>query len=133
MKHNVNTLLACLIAGILMGISCFSFAGTTSHTLTSAGQDIVIQPRPSGLTGSPRSPLFNPFLARQDGNTVLLGSTRSCGKVEVTMTSTAGDDYCIDFYTENGTILLPISGEAGHYTMILVTEIGLAFEGEFNL
>ena len=57
----------------------------------------------------------------------------SYGVVSVTLVSTAGDYYATYFDTEDGLILIPISGITGHYTLTLVTEGGLVFEGEFEI
>lgn len=47
--------------------------------------------------------------------------------------STAGDYYQTIFDTEDLQIVIPISGETGHYTLMLVTERDLVFEGEFEI
>ena len=55
------------------------------------------------------------------------------GVVSVTLVSTAGDYYQTFFDTEDVQLVVPISGETGHYTLTLVTERGLVFKGEFDL
>ncbi len=48
------------------------------------------------------------------------------------MRNTAGDFFQTVFDTEEGSILIPISGNPGNYTLMLVMASGLVFEGEFN-
>ena len=64
---------------------------------------------------------------------VLLGSQFEYGVVAVTLISTAGDFYETQFDTEDGQIIIPISGDAGHYILTLVTELGVVFEGMFDI
>lgn len=95
--------------------------------------DIVIEPSTSEQPDVPRTPSFNPFFAYEDGSSVTLGSVSPYGDVAVTLVSTAGDYYQTVFDTEDGQVIIPISGDAGHYSLTLVTERGLVFEGEFDL
>ena len=66
-------------------------------------------------------------------NQVVLESAASCGLVAVELTSTAGDYYTTVFDTEDGSILIPISGLTGDYDILLTTQEGLCFWGNFGL
>lgn len=94
---------------------------------------ILYKPDSNELPDTPRIPSFNPFFAYEDGSSVTLGSVSPYGDVAVTLVSTAGDYYQTVFDTEDGQVIIPISGDAGHYSLTLVTERGLVFEGEFDL
>lgn len=107
---------------------------SASRTLNSNDEhDITIEPSTNDPFGAPRAPAYNPFFAYEDGTCVTLGSMSPYGVVSVTLVSTAGDYYQTVFDTEDLQIVIPISGETGHYTLTLVTERGLVFKGEFDL
>lgn len=53
--------------------------------------------------------------------------------VTVSLTSTAGDNYSTTFDTEDGAILLPISGNTGSYTLQITTSSGTRYVGEFSI
>ena len=80
-------------------------------------------------------PVHIPFIAElMDGsNSVLLGATDTIGIVSVQITSTSGDNYSTYFDTSDGAILLPISGNAGYYTLTIITPDGTHFVGEFSI
>lgn len=96
-------------------------------------EDIDINPLPLPITDPPRSLSFNPFYAELDGTWLLLGSTNPYGEVAVLLMSTAGDYYPVTFNTEDRTILIPVSGNSGHYFLLLTAEDGGQFYGEFYL
>ena len=64
---------------------------------------------------------------------VVLTCVSPCGDVDVTLESTAGDWYQTVFDTLDGTILIPASGDSGHYTLTIVASDGTTYEGEFYL
>ena len=115
---------------------CFSAYWTVEPTVAAPlrGHTFLIVPKP-GPEDGPRSSVPNPFIAElEDGSaTVLLGVTSPCGTVSVSLTSTAGDNYSTGFDTTDGAILLPISGDAGLYTLQITTAEGIQFVGEFTL
>ena len=78
-------------------------------------------------------PVYVPFYAELENGYVLLGSYSNCGIVDVSLTSTAGDDYSTMFDTSDGTILIPISGLTGDYTLLITTLSGVEFIGEFSI
>jgi hypothetical protein len=78
-------------------------------------------------------PVYNPFFAELMNGYVILGSSSSYGTVSVSLTSTAGDDYSTSFDTTDGAIILPISGAAGFYTILIPTPGGAQFVGEFTI
>lgn len=94
---------------------------------------VIIYQKPTELSENPRSPISNPFFATRGTSYVILGSQFEYGVVAVTLISTAGDFYETQFDTEDGQIIIPITGDAGHYTLTLVTELGVVFEGVFDI
>ena len=94
---------------------------------------IHIVHRPINQSPAPRTPVVNPFFAQLEDTHVLLGSTSPCGVVAVSLVSTSGDNYSANFDTDDWTIIIPVSGNPGHYTLTLVTESGAVFEGEFDI
>lgn len=122
---------------ILVVLAAFAtfFASANPKEVSATGDEpIIIRPRPITSTGhGSRTPVYNPFFAQLENSTVFLGCAGPYGVVSVSLVSTAGDNYTIFFDTEDGIILVPISGSTGHYTLTLVTEGGLVFEGEFEV
>ena len=94
---------------------------------------IVILPPATSPEGAPRSPAFNPFTAYLNGNAVVLNCSASYGNVAVTLVSTAGDNYTTVFDTEDGSVIIPVSGLSGHYTLLITTASGSQFIGEFEM
>lgn len=123
-KTIISTIAACL--AIFM-------VSSSIIAKTDDGTPIDIIYRPDGLNNGPRMPVFNPFYAYWEGSCVSLGSTSSYGTVSVCIVSTAGDYVTTGFDTDDGIILIPISGNTGHYILTIVTESGLVFEGEFDI
>lgn len=132
MKRNQETKKA-IITIVMTSLSVF-MAAETSLAVPMSGHLIIIVPRPD-TPGSPRTPVVNPFIAEfMDGSTsILLGATDSIGTVYVQITSTAGDNYSTYFDTSDGAILLPISGDAGNYTMTITASGGSQYVGEFTI
>lgn len=123
--------------GILL-MSATSFSPLTAERTTilaEGNKPIIIRQDPVDLEGAPRMPAYNPFIAElMDGsNSVLFGATDTIGTVSVQITSTAGDNYSTYFDTSDGAILLPISGNAGYYTLTIITPDGTHFVGEFSI
>lgn len=80
-----------------------------------------------------RSPEQVPFQAYIVDSYVILSCAASIGNADVTLTSTAGDDYETVFNTTLGSILIPISGDSGFYRLDIVLPSGQSFYGEFVL
>lgn len=97
------------------------------------GMPIVIVNIPNELGDAPRGPVLNPFSAYQLNNQVTLESSVPFGLVSVSLSSTAGDYYTTVFDTEDGFIFIPISGLAGNYTLLLTTQSGPQYHGEFEI
>ena len=115
-------------------LGCFaSYSSYASLVKQSDGKDILINPRPVIPGGMPRTPDSIPFYAELESGYVLLGSFSSCGIVDVSLTSTAGDDYSTVFDTANGTIIIPVSGITGDYTLLITTASGVDYIGEFSI
>ena len=117
----------------ILAVLLTAVAITSSWAQTDDNQPIAIHPRPINQNTGPRSPIFNPFTAQLWDNYVVLYSNESCGDVAVTLTSTAGDFFTTNFDTEDGSIIIPISGNNGYYVLTLVTGGSLIFDGEFYL
>lgn len=105
--------------------------GVAARPSQSEGTPILISQESPELIGTPRS--GSAFFAEYSEYYILLGATASCGTVTIRITSTAGDDYSTYFDTSTGVILLPISGDAGHYVLSITTLDGIHFIGEFTL
>jgi hypothetical protein len=116
----------CIIAGCLT--ESYSYASKEKQR---DGESIVIHADSVTLPGIPHMPVYNPFYAERVSTTVILGCYSSYGIVDVSLTSTAGDDYSTVFDTTDGTIIIPISGNMGDYTLLITTASGLEFIGEF--
>lgn len=130
MKKNFFLL---FLTGLLLFLCSSVFANSAEFYVGDEQHDILICPKTDSSSGAPRSPAYNPFFAYEDGTCVTLGSMSPYGVVSVTLVSTAGDYYQTFFDTEDLQIVIPISGSTGHYTLTLVTERGLVFEGEFEI
>lgn len=120
--------------------SCILFTGSVLFASgnafaegNSVRDSILIGVKETTPQGSPRLPAYIPFYAEQINVSVLLGSHSYYGTVDVSLTSTAGDDYSTVFDTADGTIQIPISGNTGDYTLLITTASGLEFIGEFSL
>ena len=97
------------------------------------GQTITIRVLPDNPQRPNRTEI--PFFAEYNDvlNSVVLSCVDECGDVSVTLVSTAGDWYQTVFDTEDGSIIIPASGDSGHYTLTLVTSDGATSVGEFDL
>ena len=130
MKH---LKLISLLSGLAM-IAAPVFASINENEKIAKDETIVIVPLPDVAVGTPRTQ--HPFFAEYKDafNLVLVGcNDASVGDVTVTISSSAGDWYQTVFDTSNGSILLPVSGESGSYTLTLVTSNGTTYIGEFVL
>lgn len=127
MNCKVRSALACCLIGSL-AIAPVSGLEKSESIVIIVQQDPAVTP-----PGAPRTPVFNPFFAELMNGYVLLGSSSSYGTVHVTITSTAGDNYTTSFDTEDGTIVLPISGDSGFYSLRITTSGDLQFIGEFTI
>lgn len=128
MKKSLNLLPILLVVSAFTGIS-----GEHHTSITSENPQILIIPIPSDIPDAPRMPVYNPFFAELMNGYVILGSSSSYGTVSVSLTSTAGDDYSTILDTTDGAIILPISGAAGFYTILITTPGGAQFVGEFTI
>ena len=130
MRNKILSLL-CVIGIVSMPKSLF--ASTGAEALRDDPPPIILQPSTDVPEGAPRGPVFNPFTAYLQGNYVILNSSASYGDVDVTLVSTAGDYYTTVFDTSDGSILIPISGFAGDYTLLLIDANGAHYVGEFDI
>lgn len=129
-----RTLLKGIASCIFCLVGCFASYSSYASLINKAdGKDIIITPMPNLPEGSPRMPAYVPFYAELENDSVLLGSYSNCGIVDVSLTSTAGDDYSTVFDTANGTIYIPISGCTGDYVLLITTLAGVEYVGEFSI
>ena len=129
-KSVVFKMATCFLMVVVNSVYLSSFASISKEA---DGKDIRIVQKPTIPPGAPHLPAYNPFYAGLVSTNVLLGSYSYYGTVNVSLTSTAGDDYSTVFDTADGTILIPISGNTGDYTLLITTASGLEFIGEFSL
>ena len=129
MKRTSETMKAIITTMMI----CSSFIVTVKPALAESmrGHTIIITQIPDA-PDAPRTPVICPFVAElMDGSvSVLLEATDTVGTVYVQITSTAGDNYSTYFDTSDGSIILPISGYTGYYTLT-ITSGGAQFVGEF--
>ena len=125
MKKSVLLILSCIV--LVGNVTLMSGQNSGSND----PEQIIIVQSSTIPPGSPRMPAYNPFYAELENGNVVLGSSSYYGTVEVWLLSTAGDDYSTVFDTTDGTIIIPISGNMGDYTLLITTASGLEFIGEF--
>lgn len=120
---------------LMMALMTPGVSGVKYEAAKKRSEPIIIRQEPTDPIGAPRTPFFNPFIAElMDGNTtVFLGATNACGTVFVQITSTAGDNYSTYFDSSDGSILLPISSNAGYYTLTIITPDGTHYVGKFSI
>lgn len=122
MKKKIKLLLTATLAA-------FMSIGMTAKTDGELPIPIISDPAPN----ENRSPEQVPFQAYIVNSYVILSCASSIGNADVTLTSTAGDDYETVFNTAFGSILIPISGNAGSYRLYIVLTSGQSYYGEFVL
>lgn len=118
---------------ILTALNPLSAKGSDRMNQAGEHETILIRQDTTDEIGAPRTSVFNPFFAELMNGYVILGSFSSFGPVHVTITSTAGDNYTTSFDTEDGAIVLPISGDSGFYSLRITIPGGLQFVGEFTI
>ena len=127
MKKSVLLILSCIV--LVGNVTLMSGQNSGSND----PEQIIIVQSSTIPPGSPRMPAYNPFYAELENGNVVLGSFSYYGTVEISLTSTAGDNYSTVFDTVDGTILIPMSGNTGDYILLITTAFGLEFIGEFSL
>ena len=121
---------------VLVGIiTTLAFRGIVSaETVSASGVEITLKGKPHPQTGRPRMPAYNPFYAELTDLGVFLSADSDWSEATVTLSSIEGDYYQTVFDTANGSILLPVNGNAGDsYWLTISVENGNEIEGEFNL
>lgn len=96
------------------------------------GRTILITPRPPS-PNAPRTLAYNPFYAELTDLGVLLLADSNWGEATVTLSSLEGDYYQTTFDMSDGSILLPVNGDAGDSYTLSIEISGLEFEGDFIL
>lgn len=122
-----------IILSLLIPVGLILLQGSTMAFPSKDEITISIRKQPVSFPGAPQAPAYNPFYAELGAGNVLLGSYSNCGIVDVSLTSTAGDDYSTVFDTSNGTIYIPISGYTGDYVLLITTLAGVEYVGEFSI
>ncbi len=118
---------------MMTAMGCLFKVNASVVSVPDGGDVIIIQQYPPNPGGNPRGPVFNPFTAYRMNNTVVLESDTSYGLVSITLVSTVGDYITTVFDTADGSILIPISGNAGNYTLLLTDSTGAQFIGTFEI
>lgn len=126
-----NKLFFLATATIVLFFCCHFYVNATS--VEQGGIVIVLNPKPISNPTQPRTPASIPFSAELTNLGILLVADTDWGEATVTLSSLEGDYYQTVFDMADGSILLPVNGDAGDsYTLSIV--IGsLEFEGEFYL
>lgn len=96
-------------------------------------EEIIIRVGTPVPAGSPHMPVYNPFYAEHIGSTVELGALSDVGIVQVSLISTAGDNYSTFFDTDDGSIVIPISNLPGHYILLITTASGFQYIGDLYI
>lgn len=124
--------LGALLSGCLLFMSS-SIKGTTISSMMNDGDEITLEQDLPNSEYPPRSPEVIPFYAEYQDDIVFLSSSCSLGTVAVELCSTAGDDLYVNFNTSAGSIILPISGEAGYYLLRIIVSPDIHYIGRFEL
>lgn len=101
--------------------------------LEKEGVRIVLSSKPVNPPEGPRMPAYNPFYAELTDLGVLLVSDSDWGDATVTLSSIEGDYYQTTFEMSEGSILLPINGDAGDSYTLTISLGSLGYEGSFVL
>lgn len=124
-----------LLCALIYLMTTTSIFGACVFSSTKMGDNspIIIEQYGQQSPDIPRGPVFNPFTAYRMNNTVVLESDTSYGQVSITLVSTVGDYITTVFDTADSSILIPISGNAGNYTLLLTDSTGAQFIGTFEI
>ncbi len=126
-KTRIALLLFCVG---LSFVSATAWATTYDQQCQCKDGTIILYPKPDPVD-NPRSQ-NQPFTAFQYGTNVeIFSADGTFGTVGVYLFSTAGDLVSTTFDTSTGSIILPISGLSGSYTIIITVPGGTTFEGQF--
>lgn len=129
MKKNLS-----FVTSILM-VCIVSFS--LSAALSPEGGTIIIQPGNQSSTTIPnRTPALIPISAYLDGftSTVFVSFSDDLGDVDTEITNLyTGETQCevVDAYYS--TVAIPITGEAGLYSIVFTLSSGSEFIGEFEI
>lgn len=115
------------------GLASMDAGNLPPTSVLSGVRQIIISPKSSEAPTQPRTPAYNPFYAELTEYGVLLAADSDWGNATVTLSSLEGDYYQTTFDMEDGSILLPISGDAGDSYTLSIAIGGLEYEGEFYL
>lgn len=94
---------------------------------------IEFYPVPQNPGEGPRTQTDIPFSAYRGAYYVTLLSVVDYGVVDVELYSTAGDSISMLFDTSEESIMIPISGEAGDYTITITDQQGQIYIGLFSI
>lgn len=127
MKADTLTRFFCLLLAAFIS----SYNADASGKLSTEDVRIIIVEIPNNPDDAPRSVV--PFIAEYNElmSSIVLTCISPCGDVGISLVSTAGDSYQTVFDTDDVTILIPVSGNTGYYTLTLVTSDNTVFEGNF--
>ena len=130
---NIIKTISLAVIIMIAGVASMNASNSIPSTVLSGTTPIKIYPKPIQVPTQPRTPAYNPFYAELTDVGVLLLADSNWGEATVTLSSLEGDYYQTTFDMADGSILLPVNGDAGDsYTLSIVIG-GLEFEGEFYL
>lgn len=112
---------------------CFTLQGTPIQTEPDGTQVPLFKSEPTDLSTAPRTPSIVPFSAELFSSFIILSADSTMGVTEVSLISTAGDNYETAFDTADGNIVIPISGSTGYYLLTISMVSGAQYYGEFEL
>lgn len=121
-----------LVIGMML-LSLFGIIARVTAHVKESNPVIDITKKPTGSGTRPRSIDDVQLFAVVCDTYVQVYSDSNIGEVDVLLVSTAGDYYSTVFDTQDGSIILPISGDAGTYTINVTTPDGQEYEGEFEI
>lgn len=122
---------------IISSLSAALFFTTEMSTLCKTSRQeiipVIISPKPSNPGGNPRSPETTLFSAYRTNDEIILSCAIDSGIVEIELYSTAGDSFLSEFDTAEETILIPISGDVGDYTLTITDTREQVYVGGFSI
>ena len=118
---------------MIAGVASMNARNSLPSPVLSGTTPIKIISKPIEAPTQPRTPTYNPFYAELTDFGVLLTADSDWGDATVTLSSLEGDYYQTIFDMADGSILLPVNGDAGDYYTLSIFIDNLEFEGEFIL
>lgn len=119
-----------LILSILCLVATESWSGNNDPQIPI---QVIIS---SGQEGPHRAPEYVPIQAYYEESLsfVCMSFAYSLGDLDITITNlTDGSHFDYEVDSSLGSAILPISGDAGFYTIVIMTSSGAQYGGEFEI